>query len=302
MIAEDTSEADSETENYFVSMTDMMVGVLFIFIILLMVFALNFRTSTDTSEDQIKELRRQHVIAEDVQRQLATLQARIDAATVRLADAAARRRELLQAISGQLKTQGLDVIVDDANGVIRLTEHAVRFDSDKSIWDPKDTNTQANVEKIARVLFAVLPDYTACRGNVCRDDGRSTVETVFIEGHTDSSGTDDRNWQLATERATNTYRHMVAKQAGLPVLRNRKGGQVLAVSGYAAGRPIDPAATDPARARNRRIDLRFSMDIDDRAMLDEISLVTDRMRVEIGRMGAVAGAGPFGSIPARIGP
>ena len=29
-----------EDENYFVSMTDMMVGILFIFIIMLMVFAL----------------------------------------------------------------------------------------------------------------------------------------------------------------------------------------------------------------------------------------------------------------------
>ena len=290
MIAEDVKESENETENYFVSMTDMMVGVLFIFIILLMVFALNFRKSTDVSEDQLRELRRQHAIAEDVRRQLTTLQERIDAATAKLTDAAGRRHELLQEISGQLKSQGLDVIVDDANGVLRLTEQAVFFDPDQPIWKASDTRTQSNIGKIARVLALVLPDYTACRASVCRTDGRSTVETVFIEGHTDVSGTDDRNWHLSTERATNTYRLLVSNEAGLPLLRNSKGGQVLGVSGYAAGRPIDPANTAAAKARNRRIDLRFSMDIDDRNMLEEISRVTERMRVEIGRMNSAADA------------
>jgi hypothetical protein len=41
MIAEEESATGSEEgENYFVSMTDMMVGVLFIFILMLMAFAL----------------------------------------------------------------------------------------------------------------------------------------------------------------------------------------------------------------------------------------------------------------------
>jgi hypothetical protein len=36
-----------EEENYFVSMTDMMVGMLFIFIILLMFYVIQFRKETD---------------------------------------------------------------------------------------------------------------------------------------------------------------------------------------------------------------------------------------------------------------
>ena len=42
-----TEEPTEESENYFISMTDMMVGMLFIFIIMLMVFALNYRIGDD---------------------------------------------------------------------------------------------------------------------------------------------------------------------------------------------------------------------------------------------------------------
>ena len=52
-----------EGENYFISMTDMMVGVRFIFIIMLMTFALDFRRTTDVQEDALK-------VAQEVARKL----------------------------------------------------------------------------------------------------------------------------------------------------------------------------------------------------------------------------------------
>jgi hypothetical protein len=53
MIADESASESEEGENYFVSMTDMMVGVLFIFIIMLMIFALDFRTKTDVQDNAI---------------------------------------------------------------------------------------------------------------------------------------------------------------------------------------------------------------------------------------------------------
>ena len=43
MILEEAQEIVAEEENYFVSMTDLMVGLVFVFIILLMYFALQFQ-------------------------------------------------------------------------------------------------------------------------------------------------------------------------------------------------------------------------------------------------------------------
>ncbi len=57
-------------ESYFVSMTDLMVGMLFIFIIMLMAFTLNLRNAQQTHENINKELTgareaRDHMLAQE---------------------------------------------------------------------------------------------------------------------------------------------------------------------------------------------------------------------------------------------
>lgn len=56
-----------EEENYFVSMTDMMIGVLFIFIIMLMVFALDYRSKTDDQTEALKVAQQVAARLEDLQ-------------------------------------------------------------------------------------------------------------------------------------------------------------------------------------------------------------------------------------------
>src|SRR5215471_10412336 len=57
-----------EGENYFVSMTDMMVGMLFVFIILLMSFALLFRQQTDvTNETRTSKIRHANEIEQKLE-------------------------------------------------------------------------------------------------------------------------------------------------------------------------------------------------------------------------------------------
>lgn len=285
-IAEDAEHGGSEEgENYFVSMTDMMVGVLFIFIIMLMVFALDFRAKTDIQEDAID-------VARQVARKLEELRGQVRGEIAALDQVQAVRRRLLQEIAGRLVAKGLDVRVDETNGVLRLTENAVRFDSSKSVLT---ADAKSNVETIAQVLDSVLPQYAACREiegiTTCRAGGGPSVETVFIEGHTDSSGDDAQNWPLSTERAVNTYRAMVAGSPALRALRNQHHEEIMSVSGYAATRPIDEAKSREAFARNRRIDLRFVMEVDSRERLREILDLTDEMKQQIDRLTRASGGG-----------
>ena len=93
--------------------------------------------------------------------------------------------------------------------------------------------------------------------------GRHTgpaIETLFVEGHTDQTGSVERNWILSTERAINTYRVMTEAAPDLGALLNTKGRPVLSVAAYAGTRPIDLSPSDEGRARNRRIELRFVME------------------------------------------
>jgi flagellar motor protein MotB len=279
-----TAETEPEAgENYFVSMTDMMVGVLFIFIIMLMVFALDFRTKTDVQDSAIEASR-------EVARKLEALQQDVKAEIAVMDRSQEARRTLLTTLKSQLEADGMDVQVDDANGVLRLTEDAVRFDVNQATLPER---ARTNVGRIARVLEKVIPTYVACRvsagQNKCRTGVDSSVETVFIEGHTDQTGDDKLNWPLSVERSVNTYREIVAAAPVLRSLRNTRNEEIISVSGYASTRPIDPNDNRDAFARNRRIDLRFVMELDARQRLRQIVTLTDAMKVEIDRLTATRG-------------
>jgi flagellar motor protein MotB len=278
----DIGTAAEEGENYFVSMTDMMVGMLFIFIILLMTFALNFRKVTDVQENKV-------VIAEEVARKLAALQKQVDTQLAEIEAANIVRSQLLLEIQSRLQLAGLSVTIDDVNGVLRLTERAIRFEPNSAELDDQALR---NVELISNVLAAVLPSYVACSVDIvpCKPKDGPVVETVFIEGHTDVTGVaapdqrDRRNWQLSTERAVNTYRVLIETTPDLRKLLNRQKEEIVSVSGYSSTRPIDAGDGQEAWARNRRIDLRFVMDVDNAAELRHIRKLTDDMAVEIGRL------------------
>lgn len=282
-----------EGENYFVSMTDMMIGVLFIFIIMLMSIAFNLRTQTDVQVDTLERLRRIEQEAQRIAAQLGVIETRVSQEIATLDRSAQTRREMLQRIREELRSEGIVVEIDEVNGVLRLTERAIRF-------APNDSGLNAdaleNVQKIATVLSRVLPAYTACKGPrgsiVCDEDVRFAVNTVLLEGHTDITGTDDRNWALSTERANNTYREMVAASPELRELRSSKHEEIISVSGYSSTRPIDLQDNPEAWTRNRRIDLRFVMEVDNARGLREISVLTGEMRGEIAKLMTLTGVTP----------
>ena len=100
MSSELESHEQGEGENYFVSMTDMMVGMLFIFIIMLMSFALAFQQRTDEQKDKTKEQEGKIVIAEGIGRKLDELEQQINTRLQELREASALRLRLLQGIEG----------------------------------------------------------------------------------------------------------------------------------------------------------------------------------------------------------
>jgi outer membrane protein OmpA-like peptidoglycan-associated protein len=188
----------------------------------------------------------------------------------------------LREIELQLSHQGLAVEVAESSGVLRLTENAVRFALND--WILTGTSKE-NVDKIASVLAHVLPGYAICPGTRppqgCRMSSQASVETVFIEGHTDQIGADDRNWILSAQRAASTYRELTTVSPDLRRIFNHRGEEVLSISGYSSTRPLDYAQTSTAWERNRRIDLRFVMDTNTASSLEEVGALLLSMRTAI---------------------
>ena len=279
---EAVSNTDADGENYFISMTDMMVGMLFIFIILLMSFALLFRHQTDVQVKTTKQQSNKIEVAEAVGRELDETESRISKRLDEIREASQLRLRLLTELRDQLSKEGLVVEISSSGDVLRLTEAAVQFPVNNFalIGDAK-----RNVGKLARVLARVLPSYSICsRGRIppqCRTPAQASVETVFIEGHTDDTGIDDMNWSLSAQRAASTYRELTTIASELRHILNRRQEEILSISGYSSTRPIDATETLAARSRNRRIDLRFVMDTDATSGLEEIKGLLQKMRMAI---------------------
>lgn len=287
-------EENEAEENYFVSMTDMMVGMLFIFVIMLMVFALNYRVS-DNDSKRIKDcltqvLKRNAQLSNDINGNVNEIQQKVKGQIQALEYAADQRRRLLTDIRQQLAGQNINVEIDERNGVLRLTEAAVRFDPGKS---DLDLRAKDNVGRIAKVLSSVIGNYAACRDNNtgdCRGFQGAALETIFIEGHTDTTGVadlakrDKSNWLLSTDRATATYREILADAPDIRGFRNRRGEQIISISGYSSTRPIASTDDRDAWTRNRRIDLRFVMDADTTINLRDIIALNDQVKAQIARL------------------
>jgi chemotaxis protein MotB len=157
--SENASAQDhGEGENYFVSMTDMMVGMLFIFIILLMSFAFLFRQQTDAT----KATRASNIEhANDIEQKLEGIEKHIQEQIDQIHQATMVRQKLLREIDAQLRREDLVVQVDESNGVLHLTEDTIRFrQNDAGLSD----GARQNVGKIAHVLARVLPAYVSCAG------------------------------------------------------------------------------------------------------------------------------------------
>ena len=226
-MAEQVTRTEGGDENYFISMTDLMVGLLLIFIVLLMFFALQFKETIHKQE------------------------------TIRDAQAG-----ILNDIQKTLEEAGVTVLLDVNQGLIRLPE-SVLFESGQATLNERGRHA---IEVLAGSLEQALPCYTKgvrSRREACPGDN-AMVDAILIEGHTDdvpvSSGRRWRdNLELSTFRATNAYRALleVSEENGdsrLLDFKNAAGVPVLSVSGYGQHRPIADE-----RAPNRRIDLRLLM-------------------------------------------
>jgi chemotaxis protein MotB len=225
-----------EEESYYVSMTDLLVGVIFIFVIILMYFALRFQQAEETRIERVNELQK----------------------------ATEARTEILSDLQKALKDQGVIVEIDLRTGTLHLPEN-VLFESGQAALN--QTGRQA-LQVLGGQLSRILPCYTPARVTSCADlETRidADIDTVFVEGHTDDRPVSANNpigdnWRLSAERAISTFKALDESQPELVALRNQRGQMVLSVSGYSEFRPRQPNDSEAARSANRRIDLRVLME------------------------------------------
>ena len=271
-----TPDAAQGGQNYLASVSDLVSALIFVFIIMLAIFA--YQLARVTSD---------------------------------LASANQTREQILRDIAIRLEESGMSVTVVSNQGVLRLSENAINFPSGQ---ETPNSAHLPNVGRVARAIAEVIPCFVAdeqpappmparsgapsdgprpqyCQPPAssesydCRETGqRWRLETLLIEGHTDNvpiaaGGRIRDNLELSSMRAATVYRMIRLCEPRVERLQNADHYQVLSTSGYGYTRP---ATSDESRSNeNRRIDLRFLMEPPEGVSQDELRVQTD-VREQVG--------------------
>jgi len=257
-------QEDSGTD-YFASMTDMMVGILFIFVIMIAYFAFQINSS-----DSIPKPVHQVVVDKNIklEAELKKLR-RPNPLETYITAGNTVRDDLVKKVIQQLKANSVDA---------KSVQRGVVTISGKGLFASGQSDLQSvpgAVEKV-NAIASVLANQTRCFttnnnetgvGKPCNPDA-VFIEALFIEGHTDDipvkavlADGSKSNLELSSRRATKTYQQAVAFRPDLVSFRNPANQQALSVAAYGEQRPIASNLTTQGREDNRRIDIRFVMHV-----------------------------------------
>jgi flagellar motor protein MotB len=216
-----------EENPYWMSFSDLMSGLLIIFILAAVALIIELTQKSQNIDKGINELK---------QAELA-------------------RRNIIIDIQEQLAKQNIRVEIADNDTVIRIPESTLSFKSGQDSL-PEDNVVQLSVIAIGNALHNAI----------IRNERFKYLDTVFVEGHTDSLGIWYRgkgNWGLSADRAVSIWKvwqEQLELTPKLGDLENAYQQKLFSVSGYAATRRVDyEELNDEQRARNRRIDIRFTV-------------------------------------------
>ncbi len=266
----------TDAENPFLlSFSDLMAGMLAIYILVL-IFTL---VELEKRKDELR------VSKQELIESLEGIQ-RIQNGIVTALSGVVQREQalalILKEIKDDLKERGIEVVIAENSTVIRIPEQQLQFALGKYNIPSKCTDA-ANA--IGEVLLNSLN----------RDDNRSLLDTVFIEGHTDSVPNirEMGNWGLSTYRAISLWKFWTVSPGKLAELKDlhtlppdpsQPSKPIISVSGYADTRSTHHILTGEKvkkdRPEDRRIDIRFTLISSEKRDLEKLRESLWQLRIK----------------------
>lgn len=188
-------------------------------------------------------------------------------------------RGMLEEIQKDLKEQGVEVMVSDTG--LHIQEKGLSFELNR--YEIQDRYKPA-ADLIGAALLNALKN----------ESNRKILDTVFIEGHTDSvpNRREMGNWGLSTYRAISLWLYWTerpgtyAELKQLKSLAQDKERPLISISGYADTRPIgldygrNASNNEIGNPADRRIDIRFTLASQEKKDLSELQVPFQKMRSE----------------------
>ena len=280
----------------WISYSDMMAALLLIFVLILTDSLYQYFTVLETKTRELEEqqqlLLAQQALLSSREEELSAMQITLDAKQKELDEANARlltREELLALLQAQLdekekelnsatekleeqqialaaQAQRLDELVGVRTNIIRELSSSLtaadlkaKVDANGSIVLDSAVFFETAKSEIKEEGKALLNRFVPVYLNVLlRDEYRSYLGEIIIEGHTDSTGTYDNNLKLSQERALQVALY-VLNMPGLTAEQKALLQQILTATGKSwADLIVDEYGREDPEA-SRRVEFKFSL-------------------------------------------
>lgn len=280
----------------WISYSDMMAALLLIFVLILTYSLYQYFTMLETKTRELEEqqqlLLAQQALLSSREEELSAMQITLDAKQKELDEANARlltREELLALLQAQLdekekelnsatekleeqqialaaQAQRLDELVGVRTNIIRELSSSLtaadlkaKVDANGSIVLDSAVFFETAKSEIKEEGKALLNRFVPVYLNVLlRDEYRSYLGEIIIEGHTDSTGTYDNNLKLSQERALQVALY-VLNMPGLTAEQKALLQQILTATGKSwADLIVDEYGREDPEA-SRRVEFKFSL-------------------------------------------
>jgi chemotaxis protein MotB len=221
-----TSNNHSDDGHYYISISDLMTSLLFIFILILAYMMLSFVQKQEQLNDEIKKLEQNIEM----------------------------RKDLLQSLKDELSKEEINVDIDKENGNMRLKSDLLFQSGSADISD----EGKRQIGKIAKMLVLKLKEekYLTAIDTVFIE---GHTDNKPINGSY-KYGRSWTNKELSSQRAINTFSEMnLETKDEILSLKNIKNKSLLSYSGYAETRPLCLEDNDECRNKNRRIEFYFTV-------------------------------------------
>jgi|LakMenEpi03Aug12_release.lakeMendotaPanAssembly.Ray.scaffolds.fasta_scaffold334399_2 flagellar motor protein MotB len=270
-----------EGENPFLlTFSDFMASLLAIFILVLIVTLIEL----DRKKDDLRKREDEISVAKDeLLKSLEDIQNVQDSIAGSLQGVSLRERALsvmLEGIQKDLAGRGIEIVLAENGTVLRIPEQQLQFALGKYEIPPAHAGPAS---AIGQALLQALS----------KAENRTLLDTVFVEGHTDSvpNSREMGNWGLSTYRAISLWNFWTDKPGELVALKNlhtlptdpkTPAKPLISVSGYADTRSTHGLLAGQElkndRSEDRRIDIRFTLVSSEKQSLEGLRENMKQMR------------------------